>query len=117
VCSVGVDDGYCVQVSYPAEPGSVTVAVYDTRAAARADADVYRGRRNARGVTPKQVRLVSTARITRPDGDGDGETGRYWARTAFTHGATISEIADALSVSWITASRWARSRAEEPVIE
>jgi hypothetical protein len=60
-----VDNDYFVQVKYPADAGWVTVAVYDTRAAARADADVYRGRRNARGVIPKQVRLMSGTRLTR----------------------------------------------------
>jgi hypothetical protein len=63
VCTLllGVDDGHFVQVSYPAEPGWVTVAVYGTCAAARADANVYRDRCNARGATPKRVRLVSAA--------------------------------------------------------
>jgi len=98
--------GYFVQVSDASEPGWVTVAAYETRAAARADADGYRSRCDARGVAPKHVRLVSAARLPRQG--GDGRVVRDWARAAFAQGATISEIADALRIDPKTARSWAR---------
>jgi hypothetical protein len=100
--------GYFVQVKYPSDMGWVTVGEYETRAAARADAGRYRGMRDARDIRPKQVRLVSAARVA-PHGGG-GVVRRRWARVAFQEGVSISEIADDLNVSWRTAHDWAHAR-------
>jgi len=67
-----IPEGFYVQVHYPRARRWVTLAVFDVRStAARVAAEACRERRNGRGETPWQVRVVTADQPRREGGRRD----------------------------------------------
>lgn len=67
-----IPEGFYFKVRYPRARRWVTLAVFDVRStAARVAAEAYPERRNGRGETPWQVRVVSAGQLRREGGRRD----------------------------------------------